>query len=57
MLFDTHAHYDDSRFDDDVDELLSSMQENNVGNILNSCSEISDIPKILELCKKYPLPY
>ena len=57
MLFDTHAHYDDERFADDIDELLSKMQENNVGNILNSCSEISDIPRILELCKKYPFMY
>ncbi len=57
MLFDTHAHYDDKRFEEDIDELLSSMQENNVGNILNSCSEISDIPRILELCKKYPFMY
>ena len=28
MLFDTHAHYDDERFSDDADELLSKMQEN-----------------------------
>lgn len=57
MLFDTHAHYDDDRFSQDVDEILSSMQENNVANILNSCSQISDIPKILELIKKYPFMY
>ncbi len=57
MLFDTHAHYDDDRFSDDVYEILSKMQENNVGHILNSCSEISDIPKILELLEKYPFMY
>lgn len=57
MLFDSHAHYDDERFSEDVDELLSTMQENNVGGILNSCSEIKDIPKILELCRKYPFMY
>ena len=57
MLFDTHAHYDDDRFSEDRDEILSCMQENNVGNILNSCSEISDIPKILEIIKKYPFMY
>ena len=44
MLFDTHAHYDDERFSDDADELLSKMQENNVCNILNSCADMSDIP-------------
>ena len=31
MLFDTHAHYDDSWFDADRDALLRSMQEHNVG--------------------------
>ena len=31
MLFDTHAHYDDERFDADRDALLASMPEKNVG--------------------------
>ena len=35
MLFDVHAHYDDERFDEDRDILLSSMLENNVGHIIN----------------------
>ena len=29
MLFDSHAHYNDERFKDDVDEVLSAMNENN----------------------------
>lgn len=57
MLFDTHAHYDDERFNEDAELLLSSMQENNVGKIINSCSEISDIPRIFELCRKFPFLY
>ena len=28
MLFDSHAHYNDERFKDDVDEVLSAMNEN-----------------------------
>lgn len=57
MLFDTHAHYDDEKFREDSDELLSSMNENNVGLIMNSCSELSDVPKIIELIEKYPFIY
>ncbi len=57
MLFDSHAHYNDEKFKEDVDELLSSMPENNVGLILNSCSDISEIPDILKLCEKYPFIY
>ena len=34
MLFDSHAHYNDERFKDDVDEVLSAMNENNVGLII-----------------------
>ncbi|MCI5604787.1 MAG: TatD family hydrolase [Clostridia bacterium] len=57
MLFDSHAHYNDKRFAEDVDEVLSAMRENNVGMILNSCSEIAEIPEILRLCEKYPFMY
>lgn len=35
MYFDTHAHYDDARFDGDRDELLRKMPENGVELIVN----------------------
>ena len=57
MLFDSHAHYNDERFKDDVDELLSAMNENNVGLILNSCSSLDDVPDIFAICEKYPFVY
>ncbi len=57
MLFDTHAHYDDKQFDPDRDELLSSMPENNVGLIVNSCAALDDIPKVIALAEKYPFVY
>ena len=55
MLFDSHAHYNDERFKDDVDEVLSAMNENNVGLILNSCSSLDEVPDIFAICEKYPL--
>ena len=57
MLFDTHAHYNDERFENDRDEVLSSMQENGIGLIMNSCSSIGEIPDIIALCEKYPFVY
>ena len=57
MLFDSHAHYNDERFGDDVFEVLDVMQKNNVGYIMNSCSSIDEIPYILELSEKYPFLY
>ena len=48
MLFDSHAHYNDERFKDDVDEVLSAMNENNVGLILNSCSSLDEVPRDIQ---------
>ncbi len=57
MLFDSHAHYNDSRFSEDIDKILGSMRENNVSYIINACSSIEEIPYILELAEKYDFLY
>lgn len=57
MLFDSHAHYNDERFDEDRDLILSSMNENNVGLIMNSCSSLDEAEDIFNICKKYPFVY
>ena len=36
MYFDTHAHYDDERFDEDRDAVLSSMAGGGVELVLNA---------------------
>lgn len=57
MLFDSHAHYDDARFDTDRYDLLDSMPENNVGLIMNACAAMTDIKLIKEICAKYDYVY
>ena len=57
MIFDTHAHYTDEQFDQDRDILLSSMQKNNVGLIMNACSSLDEMPDILEMAEKHPFVY
>lgn len=57
MLFDTHAHYDDSRFDSDRDELLSSMPAHNVGLILNPGCDVETSRKAISYAQKYPFVY
>ena len=57
MLFDSHAHYNDEKFDGDRDTLLASMPENNVGLIMNSCSSLDEVPLIFDICEKYPFVY
>lgn len=57
MIFDTHTHYDDSQYDLDRDELLSSFAANNVGHVIAASAEYKSIPTILSLCEKYPFFY
>ena len=53
MLFDTHAHYDASRFDADRHQLLASMAEHGVGRILNAGCDLASSRAAVELAHRY----
>jgi len=57
MYFDTHAHYDDRRFNDDREGLLDSMLDGGVTLILNSASSLRSAKFSLMLADKYPFIY
>jgi len=57
MIFDTHAHYDDKRFQSDRDQLLESMKEKGVGLITNVGSTVKTWDNIIDLTRKYPFIY
>ena len=57
MIFDTHAHYDDEAFDTDRDELLTSMNENGICNIVNVGASMDSTKASVELSKKYDFMY
>lgn len=57
MLFDTHAHYDDQRFDGDRDALLLSMREHNVGLIVNPGCDLESSRKAVSYARQYPFVY
>lgn len=57
MLFDSHAHYNDRKFDDDRFEILDSMLKNNIGFIMNAADTMESVGKILAICEKYPFMY
>lgn len=57
MIFDTHAHYDDTQFDTDREALLASMQEHGVGTIVNASATVESWKRVLELTEKYPFVY
>lgn len=57
MIFDSHAHYDDSKFDEDREELLSHLMDAGVGRVVNISNGWEDMLKSLALVEKYPFMY
>lgn len=53
MYFDTHAHYDDPRFDDDREALLASLPEQNVGRVVNCGSDAASSLRSAALARQY----
>lgn len=57
MIFETHAHYDDKRFDMDRDELLKSMQQNGIHTIINVGASLESTKATLALADQYDFIY
>lgn len=51
MIFETHAHYDDERFEEDRDALITSMPGRGVGTISMSVPQ-SNLPKQRLHCRR-----
>jgi TatD DNase family protein len=57
MYFESHAHYDDKRFDDDRYETIERVYANGVDYIVNSGSDMNSSEFGIELSHKYPFFY
>lgn len=57
MIFESHAHYDDKKFDEDRDALLASMPENGVEYIINVGADPASTEATVALTEKYPFIY
>lgn len=57
MLFDTHSHYYDKKFDPDRDKLLSSMKENGVGYIINAGCDVETTRRCILMAERYDFIY
>lgn len=57
MIFDSHAHYDSEQFEKDREEVLSSMQENGVGTIVNCAADWDSVTEVVDLANEYPFVY
>ena len=54
MIFETHAHYDDEKFDADRFELLSHLlRENNIGKVVNVGATLKGCKESIALAEKY----
>lgn len=54
MIFETHAHYDDEKFDADRVELLSHLlRENNIGKVVNVGATFTGCKESIALAEKY----
>lgn len=57
LIIDTHAHYDDSRFDGIRDELLTSLHKNGVDKIITCAVDGKSAKAALALTDKYDFVY
>ena len=57
MIIDTHAHYDDERFDDDREELLTGMKAKGIDIIVNASATVKGCFDSLALAEKYDFVY
>ena len=57
MLFDSHAHLDDERFNGDRDEVLQAMPQAGVGLIMNVGADLPSSRRSIVLAKRYPFIY
>lgn len=56
-IFDTHAHYDDEKFDEDRKSLLESLPSKGVVNIINCGCDLQSSLKSIEFTEKYDYFY
>ena len=57
MLFDTHAHMDDRRFDADREEVLQGLSEKGVALVMNPGCSLESSRNAIALAEKYPFVY
>ena len=57
MFFESHAHYDDRRFKNDREEIIASLQENDIGCVINVGASVDSSEASVKLAEKYSFIY
>lgn len=52
-IFDTHSHYNDEVYNNDIDNVLVSLKKDGVLELVNISAEIVDFDNLYNLTKKY----
>lgn len=56
-IFDTHAHYDDEKFDSDRDSVLTSLPSKGVHAVLNAACDMESCKSSIQLSQNYDYIY
>ncbi len=56
-LFDSHAHYNDEKFDEDRDEIIKEIYKSGVTKIVNAGYSLESSQKAIEIAKNYDFMY
>ncbi len=56
-IFDSHAHYDSEKFDEDRDEVLSSLPSKGVAFVMNAASNLASAKQSIALAEEYDFVY
>jgi len=57
MIFDSHAHLDDARFDKERDSIIARAKENGIEYILNPGADLNTSIRAVNLAEKYSMIY
>ena len=49
-IFDSHAHYDDTSFSEDLSELLEALPKKGISGVVNCATDINSCKKCAEIC-------
>ena len=52
-IFDAHAHYDDSWFDEDRDSVLGALPDKGVCGVVNNSVDIENAKRVIALAVNY----
>ena len=57
MLFDTHAHLEDEKFDDDRAEVIENIKNAGIGFVVNPGCDVESSKKAVKLSEEYDFIY